>query len=575
MSMSPEQALHRLGFPSFRGMQESVVRSIVEGNDTFVLMATSGGKSLCYMVPALCLPRYTIVISPLVALMQDQKTQMSSRGIKAESLTGETPWEERERLIAAAGRGEIQVLLFSPELLSSLRCQELISENPPSLVAFDEAHCISTWGQDFRPEYCEVGAYLDTVEEKSGHHIIRAALTATASPLTVDDIIHFAGLRSPNILTSPLVRDNLNIFVNPRLSQEDIDRDIIADLKYFGDACGIIYCQRRVECERLASVIRQHGLRCVTHHGAMTIDDRNDSAEQYLSGAVNIIIATIGFGMGINKPDVRYVIHNGISSSPEAWYQEIGRGGRDGKDAVAITYVMPFSSPKIRFGSLRRGNSWEVSLNYAEALYGDECRMKKVMRCFGEETEDCGKCDVCRGIKNPVRVVDVSSLLSVIKRLSKKPESYLPHIVAREENFPIELIGFVQDMLFMNEYSDYEFIHIPDCPPLPFVVPTGKTFDEVQVRLNVPDPVSHYYSSTVDGWLDLISHRVKYDGHTLPETAIQFILERRPTVDDLQNRNDIRLPQHLYAKLGTSHQTEVIRTRLRPRGRMVEMQLLD
>ena len=127
----------------------------------------------------------------------------------------------------------------------------------------------------------------------------------------------------------------------------------------------------------------------------------------------------------------------------------------------------------------------------------------------------------------------------------------------------------------MNEYSDYEFIHIPDCPPLPFVVPTGKTFDEVQVRLNVPDPVSHYYSSTVDGWLDLISHRVKYDGHTLPETAIQFILERRPTVDDLQNRNDIRLPQHLYAKLGTSHQTEVIRTRLRPRGRMVEMQLLD
>lgn len=555
--MNVEQALKQLGIPSFRGLQESVVHSILEGNDTMVLMATSGGKSLCYMVPALCLDGYTIVVSPLLSLIADQKSQMESKGINCIALNGEVGFHERSEAILKAWKGEVKVILMSPELLSNPGIIELLCEMPPAFVAFDEAHCISTWGQDFRPEYSEVGEYLDTIEAASGRCIIRAALTATASDLTVRDIIHFARLKDPNILTSPLVRHNLRIFVRHQECQNDVDLSIIGDIAFFGpNTNGIIYCQRRKECERLADVLRHYGHKCVVHHSGMPIQQRQDAASAFMDGHCNLIIATIGFGMGINKSDVRFVIHNGVSSTPEAWYQEIGRGGRDGLDACAITYVLPLSTPDIRFGSLRRGNAWQSALLYTDALYGNKCRMKGVMACFGEEVEACGHCDICLGDSQRYPTPYDTILIDSIKKIpDKKPASYIPLVVANSgmDTNRTGAIGKAIDALFLNEFIDYDFTPLPDCPPLVHVGLTAKALTTSDLPpLMVPTSyqgTTGYQMGSIDDILDCIRARRLYNETNIPFDLVTRIKIMRPAREDIENVDGLKVSAHILDKI--------------------------
>lgn len=573
--MQVEQALRQLGIPSFRGLQEQVVTSILSGRDTMVLMATSGGKSLCYMVPALCLEGYTIVISPLLALIADQKTQMESRGIRCVAMNGDMSFHERKEAIVKAWNNEVDVILMSPELLANPGIIAALSEMPPTFVAFDEAHCISTWGQDFRPEYSEVGEYLDSIEANSGQVIIRAALTATASELTVRDIIHFARLKDAEIIASPLVRHNLRIFVRHQESQEQTDLAILNDIAFFGPKSnGIIYCQRRKECERLGEIIKMAGYNCVVHHSGMPLNQRQDAAAAFMTGQCNIIIATIGFGMGINKSDVRYVIHNGISSTPEAWYQEVGRGGRDGLDACAITYVLPVSTPRIRFGSLRRGNAWESALLYVQALYGSDCRMKSVMRCFGEEVDDCGKCDVCHGMAKTYKTSYDTTLVELIKKLpGKKPEYYLPFVHGLGEGC-IGAVGKTMDALFMAEYLDYDFLPLKDCPPLTYVELTAKSLRNSDFpALDVPltyNGGSGRGLGSLDDILELLSTRAAYNDTVLPENVVGRIKMMRPTWQDIRDMPGVAIAEHILKKMGPDGEElsgvvprEVVRSRSR------------
>ncbi len=394
----------RFGFDAFRPGQGEAIAALLAGRNMLAVMPTGSGKSLCYQVPALLTGGLSIVVSPLVALMQDQVAALRLNGIAAATINSAIPREEN---IATWGRvqaGEVMLLYMSPERLMDQRMLAAVAKLSPRLFAIDEAHCISQWGPAFRPEYADLGRLRDIFPG-----VPIAALTATADRITRDDIAARLFGGDAEIVVTGFDRPNLTLAVEMKKSWKKQMLDF-ADA-HRGEA-GIVYCLSRKKTEEAADLLREAGHKAMAYHAGMDANARNGVQDRFMTEPGMVIAATIAFGMGIDKPDIRYVFHADLPGSPEAYYQEIGRAGRDGLPAETMmlyglddirmrrTFIEQEESPDER--KRREHKRLDALLAYCEA---PECRRRMLLNYFGEETGACGRCDLCL---NPVETVDAS-----------------------------------------------------------------------------------------------------------------------------------------------------------------------
>ena len=386
------------GFSSFKGNQEAVIRNVLEGNDTFVLMPTGGGKSLCYQLPALIMDGVAIVISPLIALMKNQvdamRTFSADSGI-AHFLNSSLNKTAVAQVRADVLSGKTKLLYFAPESLTKEDNVAFLHKIKVSFYAIDEAHCISEWGHDFRPEYRRIRPIINEIGPAP-----LIALTATATPKVQLDIQKNLGMSDASVFKSSFNRPNLYYEIRPK---HNVDRDIIRFIKQNEGKSGIIYCLSRKKVEELTELLVANGIRALAYHAGMDAATRAANQDAFLMERVEVIVATIAFGMGIDKPDVRYVIHYDIPKSLEGYYQETGRAGRDGGEGHCLTFYSYKDIQKLeKFMQGKPVAEQEIgklllleTVSYAESSM---CRRKTLLHYFGEEytEENCGNCDNCR-----------------------------------------------------------------------------------------------------------------------------------------------------------------------------------
>ena len=416
----PEEVLHRVfGHSRFRGRQEEIVRHVVAGGSGLVLMPTGGGKSLCYQVPALCRPGLGVVVSPLIALMEDQVAALRQQGVAAAALHSDLPEEAAREVRRDLARGGVKLLYVSPERLTLEGTLSWLAERRLAIFAVDEAHCVSQWGHHFRPEYRGLAVLAERFPQ-----VPRLALTATADPRTVEDIRAQLGLADAPVFRGGFDRPNIHIAAAPREQERSQLRAFIKAASD-GSGAGIVYCATRAKTEQTAEWLRADGHDALAFHAGMDAEAKREAHRRFARGDAVIMAATIAFGMGIDRPDVRWVAHLDLPRSPESWYQEIGRAGRDGLPARAL---LLYGAGDIAWARHRIAESpapeeqkrierarLEAMVAIAEAAI---CRRRILLRCFGEEgPERCGNCDACL---NPPRVRDgtvaAQKLLSAVLR---------------------------------------------------------------------------------------------------------------------------------------------------------------
>lgn len=418
------------GFDTFKGDQENIITHLIGGNDVFVLMPTGGGKSLCYQLPALVMPGTAIVISPLIALMKNQVDAI--RGFVSgndciahflnSSLSKAQVQEVREDLVS----GRTKILYVAPESLTKEDNIALLKEIRISFYAIDEAHCISEWGHDFRPEYRQIRSLVSRIGQAP-----LIALTATATPKVQHDIMKNLGILGAKVFKSSFNRPNLYYEVRDKV---DPEKDIIKYIKQNPGKSGIIYCLSRKKVEELAQLLSINGIKACPYHAGLDAKTRADNQDDFLMERIDVIVATIAFGMGIDKPDVRFVIHYDIPKSIESYYQETGRAGRDGKEGQCITYYSYKDIQKLeKFMQGKPVSEQEIGrqllsevVAYAES---GQCRRKLLLSYFGEEyhEENCGCCDNC--IKPRKSFDGKKELALVIELLRSLPEKFkIDHI---------------------------------------------------------------------------------------------------------------------------------------------------
>ncbi|MBO4804814.1 MAG: DNA helicase RecQ [Paludibacteraceae bacterium] len=437
-----EQLKLHFGFDKFKGNQEAIIRNVLEGKDTFVLMPTGGGKSLCYQLPSLLMEGTAVVISPLIALMKNQVDAMrnfSEEDGIAHFINSSLTKSAIENVKSDILSGKTKLLYVAPESLTKVENVEFLRQVKISFYAVDEAHCISEWGHDFRPEYRRIRPIINEIGQKAG--VI--ALTATATPKVQHDIQKNLGMSDATVFRSSFNRPNL--YYEVRRKTDDVDKDIIKYIKSQSGKSGIIYCLSRKKVEELAEMLRVNGINALAYHAGMDSSTRSGNQDSFLMERVEVIVATIAFGMGIDKPDVRYVIHYDIPKSLEGYYQETGRAGRDGGEGQCIAFYSSKDLQKLeKFMQGKPVSEQEIgrqllmeTASYAETSI---CRRKVLMHYFGEvyAEDNCGNCDNCL---NPKKQVEGKEFLCTV----------LETIIALNEKFKIE---HVIDVVMGNETAD-------------------------------------------------------------------------------------------------------------------------
>lgn len=447
------QALQdHFGYSAFRHSQEEVIRQVLSGKDALVLMPTGGGKSICYQLPALMMEGVTIVVSPLIALMKDQVDSLKQNGIAAAYLNSTLTGQEQYSLIQQLKTGSIRLLYVAPErLVGESQFIQILKDVRLSLFAIDEAHCISQWGHDFRPEYMFLGQL-----KKQFPGVPVLALTATADSLTKKDILEKLELRDYKVFENSFNRPNITYVVKQKKNSYEQIAEYLNEKK---EDSGIIYCLSRAATESLAQHLKRDGFSADAYHAGLEPKTRQERQEKFLRDDIRIMVATIAFGMGINKSNVRFVIHADLPKNLEGYYQETGRAGRDGLASDAILFYSPGDVFKLKRFATIEGNEEQTGImlrkldQMAEFCETTKCRRKYLLEYFGEETDNyCGACDVC--LNNHIKkdaTTEAQKIMSAISRVGERfGANYIADLLrgsssVREEHQFLKTFGIGKD----------------------------------------------------------------------------------------------------------------------------------
>lgn len=409
------------GYSEFRKGQENIINEIINGNDVVAIMPTGGGKSICYQIPALILEGLTVVISPLISLMKDQVDAINSIGIESAYINSTLSQQEIDIIFNYVREGHIKILYVAPERLESMEFLNLISNVEVSQVAVDEAHCVSQWGHDFRSSYKFIGKFINLLKKRP----VVSAFTATATNEVREDIVNLLELRNPKIFVSGFDRDNLKIVIEKGVNKDHYILDYIKENK---DSSGIIYCSTRKEVDSLCELINSRGIDCTKYHAGLSDMERKQNQEDFVYDKIGVMVATNAFGMGIDKPNIRYVIHNNMPKNIEGYYQEIGRAGRDGEDSECILLFSPGDVQTQKYiietGTLntqRKFNELSKLQTMMDLVHSNGCYRKFILNYFGESLQDdCNNCSNCHIDGEMVdKTLDAQKVLSCVYRMKR------------------------------------------------------------------------------------------------------------------------------------------------------------